>query len=174
MKPKDPMKSLPLKRATNEMREKFREAMERRAAENVRVPGPRGRTIIEGYATTSGDGFWSNEKRRVFVSLEVAGGEITGPGRYGGRHHGQLHANFLKRDWDTQRLGLIYTDHGFLGDVKDALKKAGMKNYGDLEYSEQGMQGGVGFHMYEDFVDFDIGDALARELVDKGYATIGR
>jgi len=121
--------------------------------------------VTRGVASTDGRGNWSTAKKSIQFFLEAP--SSIGIDHYTGRprYHGSMNAYFDPREWNTQKLGLIYTDRTFLKGVRDALKKAGFKYPHDLEYSEQGAQGDV-------YVNFDIGDGLARELVDKGFVDV--
>lgn len=126
--------------------------------------------IAAGIASTDGKGHWSNVKKTVHFILEVPHAfSIDGKGFYG-----SMNAYFLPEEWNTTKDGLIYTDKTFLKGVQDALRRKGFKHASDLHYSEQGMQGGVGFNRSKNFVNFDVGSGLARELVDKGYAAAGK
>jgi hypothetical protein len=69
---------------------------------------------------------------------------------------GNLKVTFSPNDWDVYTDGLIYLDNCFLDDVRKALKKYFI-NGNDIDYSEQGRQGIT-------FVDFDIGNKLAKEI----------
>ncbi len=119
-------------------------------------------TITRGVAKTDGKGWWSTTAKAVPILLEVSHGEIVD---YPHALVGHLHAAFAKKDWNTRKLGLIYTDATFLEGVQTLLREAGFAHYADLRYSEQGMQG-------YDYVDFNVGDQLARELVRRGHATL--
>lgn len=127
--------------------------------------------IAAGIASTDGKGHWSNVKKTVHFILEVPHAfSVDGKGFYG-----SMNAYFLPEEWDTMKDGLIYTDKTFLKGVQDALRRKGFKHADGLSYSEQGMQGGVGLKPRRgNFVNFDVGSGLARELVDKGYAAVGR
>lgn len=127
--------------------------------------------IAAGIASTDGKGNWSAAKKTVHFILEVPYA-FSADGK---RLYGSMNAYFLPEEWNTEKDGLIYTDKTFLKGVQDALRRKGFKHAGDLHYSEQGMQGGVGFNRSRgggNFVNFDVGSDLARELVDKGYAAV--
>lgn len=112
---------------------------------------------IKGVGHTNGKGLWSKEVKTIPFTLEL-------PGRVycwwdeDFKVYGHAHANFSTRKWDTWKHGLIYTDKQFIKDVQKTLKEFGVKNYNDIHYSEQGMQG-------DNYVDMDIGDKLIKELI---------
>lgn len=53
----------------------------------------------------------------------------------------QLLVLAIPKGYDPGVTGLIYTDPGFLRDVKALLKELGMLAWSRVDYSEQGMQG---------------------------------
>lgn len=114
--------------------------------------------IAQGTADVKGDGLWSktpmnNLKIHILPDRAFLADE---DGLYG-----QINAYFNTRIWDTDKLGLIYTDSLFEKHIKRILKEAGFKRSYDIGYSEQGMQG-------HDYVNFDVGEKLAAELDKKG------
>lgn len=103
--------------------------------------------------STNGKGLWSQAKRKVPVlRLEL---DIF---RYlGDPDRGELRAYFDTAVWNTNLLGIIYTDPQWMRDFRRHLSKefsaAAVKNIG---YSEAGMQGDA-------FVSMDVGDKFIRE-----------
>ena len=91
--------------------------------------------------TTCGDGLWSTEATEVFV--ESINMFISTEGEDGDYCDGDLQAYFTEATWDTDKLGLIYTDSAFLECVHTELIKAGISIEAAeaVDYSEQGMQG---------------------------------
>ena len=92
--------------------------------------------------TTCGDGYWSDIAKEVFV--ESINMFIASDGSIDSDYcDGDLQAYFTDDTWDTDELGLIYTDTEFLNCVHTALIKAGISIEAAeaVEYSEQGMQG---------------------------------
>lgn len=61
--------------------------------------------------------------------------------------YGELRVYFDTDTWDTREDGLIYTDEGFLRELREFLNAHGLPG-SDVDYSEQGMQG-------DDFVSLD-------------------
>lgn len=93
--------------------------------------------------TTSGDGYWSRAVKNVrIVDMRV-------PYVNDERDFGELRVYFNTADWDVNVDGLIYTDKGFMTDLRNFLALQGLDNL-DVEYSEQGMQG-------DNFVSLDVG-----------------
>jgi len=84
---------------------------------------------------TTGKGLWSLAKRPVKVHrLEVIDhSEYSFDGA-------ELRVHFTRKSWDRSRYGLIYTDPGFLNDLKAALR-ARFGLVSNIGYSEHGMQG---------------------------------
>jgi len=92
---------------------------------------------------TSGNGLWSNTKG----SVEITDMQVTYVNDE--RDFGELCVYFNDGHWDVNIDGLIYTDKGFLDELRMFLEQHGLPG-ADVHYSEQGMQG-------DDFVSFDIG-----------------
>jgi hypothetical protein len=93
---------------------------------------------------TSGDGYWSGEQRAVEITglcLSYVNDEET---------FGELRVYFNTDTWDTMQHGLIYTDELFIKELEAYLIGQGLAG-GDVNYSEQGMQG-------DNYVSLDVGD----------------
>jgi hypothetical protein len=93
---------------------------------------------------TNGKGYWSN----VAQAVNVTGATVAYVNDEG--DFGELRVYF--NNWDTNKLGLIYTDKQFMREFKEVLATklgftdAQLKN---VCYSEQGMQG-------DNYVSMDI------------------
>lgn len=117
---------------------------------------------IRGSAKTDGRGLWSREARNVTFTLEI-------PSSYGITVYpndaqylfADAEAYFPKKCWNTEKHGLIYTDELFLKGVRRTLKDSGIKNFKDIDYTEQGMQG-------SEYVSLGVGADLLAELIDTG------
>jgi hypothetical protein len=98
--------------------------------------------------STSGKGYWSNVAKPVLITnMRVA--YVNDENDFG-----ELRVYFDTDYWDVNKDGLIYTDSGFMTDLRNFLALQGLNNL-DVEYSEQGMQG-------DNYVSLDIGgDFLA-------------
>ena len=91
---------------------------------------------------TGGDGLWSRFKRLVPVTrLELSANDES--------DYGELRVYFDVRNWNVNKLGLIYTDRAFMNSLQRRLDKMGLAGT-DVSYSEQGMQG-------DDYVSCDVG-----------------
>ncbi len=96
--------------------------------------------------STSGDGYWSNVVKPVLITnMRVA--YVNDENDFG-----ELRVYFDTKFWDVNVDGLIYTDSGFMTDLRNFLAVQGLNNL-DVEYSEQGMQG-------DNYVSLDIGKAF--------------
>ena len=93
--------------------------------------------------TTSGDGYWSDLIHNVRIT-DMKLGYVNDE-----QDFGELRVYFNTRDWDVHKDGLIYTDSGFMTDLRNFLTLQGLDNL-DVDYSEQGMQG-------NDYVSLDVG-----------------
>ncbi len=94
--------------------------------------------------TTTGDGYWSNVAKQVLITdmrVTYVNDE---------RDFGELRVYFDRSTWDVNEDGLIYTDRGFMTDLRNFLAIQGLDNL-DVDYSEQGMQG-------DNYVSLDIGE----------------
>ena len=106
---------------------------------------------VKFVASTDGSGFWSRDKRNVQITqIEV----IT----YGGENFGELRAYFLKKSWNLEKHGLIYTDNLWMKQFRKHLQSIGFseKAAKDVDYSEQGMQG-------NNYVSMDVGAKFIKE-----------
>ncbi len=93
--------------------------------------------------STSGGGYWSNVAKPVVITnMRVA--YVNDENDFG-----ELRVYFDTKTWDVNEDGLIYTDKGFMTDLRNFLALQGLNNL-DVEYSEQGMQG-------DNYVSLDIG-----------------
>ena len=92
---------------------------------------------------TAGDGYWSNVAKAVRI-VDMRLGYVADD-----KEFGELRVYFNTEDWDVDNDGLIYTDSGWLVDLRNFLALQGLDNL-DVEYSEQGMQG-------DDYVSLDVG-----------------
>jgi len=99
---------------------------------------------------TSGDGWWSLQEKAV----KITGLEVN---RSAERAlFGELRVFFDAATWDIEKDGYIYTDKGFLKELRDYLKRAGYASgFGTVGYSEFGMQG-------DNFVSLDVGAAFIK------------
>lgn len=105
--------------------------------------------------TTNADGLWSRAVRNVRIV------DMTVPYVNDERDFGELKVYFNTEDWNVNKTGLIYTDKGFMTDLRNFLALHGLNNL-DVEYSEQGMQG-------DDYVSLDIG----KDFIDSWEAKFG-
>ena len=86
-------------------------------------------------ANTTGDGYWSDAVRPVHVKqismylFNVDHGYNEDVGIY-----------YDENTWNNKNLGLIYTDKGFLEEVRKQLVQVLGPSGADIDYSEQGMQ----------------------------------
>jgi hypothetical protein len=102
--------------------------------------------------STNGNGYWSN----VAQAVNVTGATVAYVNDEG--DFGELRVYF--NNWDTDKLGLIYTDKQFMREFKEVLvTKLGFtdKQLKNVCYSEQGMQG-------DNYVSMDI---LSADIINK-------
>ena len=87
------------------------------------------------YCSTNGSSLWSSDKKKVKVyklyPSTVWDGYVT------------FEASFLKKDWNVNKLGLIYTDKLWIKEFRNNLVKLGVPRgiANTIDYTEQGMQG---------------------------------
>ena len=106
---------------------------------------------------TSGIGYWSNEARAVnttHIQLAYENDDSD---------FGELRVYFDTNTWDVDLHGLIYTDKGFIKDLRKALAEHDLAGF-DVEYSEQGMQG-------DNYVSLDVGEAFIRSYYESARDT---
>lgn len=108
---------------------------------------------------TDGSGYWSNVAKAVEIT-DMRLGYVSDE-----KDFGELCVYFNTKTWDVNKHGLIYTDRGFITDLRNFLTLQGLDNL-DVDYSEQGMQG-------DDYVSLDIGgDFIASWTAKFGEASI--
>lgn len=99
---------------------------------------------------TNGTGIWSSKRTGVEITrMEL----IEGPGNYS-----ELRVFFDDMTWFNSVDGLIYTDNGWLKELKSFFKNRGYKTWAQIDYSEQGMQG-------SDYVSLDATESFANEFI---------
>lgn len=105
---------------------------------------------VNFYCNVDGTGHWSRHSRKVKhekISLTVTWEKnysIT-PGS------AEFRVYFFNKEWDVEKVGLIYTDPKWIMELKNNLSLLGFsdKSLKGLNYSEQGMQG-------DDYVSMDV------------------
>ncbi len=102
-------------------------------------------------ANTNGNGLWSDVVATVrVIRLEA----LVWPENQelGDDEFGELRVVFDINSWNTSENGLIYTDKGFIENLRSRLALMGFTDteLDDMSYSEAGMQG-------RDYVSMDIG-----------------
>lgn len=111
---------------------------------------------------TAGNGLWSTEERKVKVQKASMRGFMPEfPGA------ADLRVKFSTKTWDTDKLGLIYTDRLWLRELRKLFVNLGFseKAAKEVDYSEQGMQG-------DNYVSLDVGKYFLKEWRLKGL-TVG-
>ena len=103
--------------------------------------------------TTSGDGYWTNLVRNVRIT-DMRLGYVNDEYDFG-----ELRVYFNTVDWPVDDNGLIYTDLGFMTDLRNFLAVQGLNNL-DVDYSEQGMQG-------NNYVSLDVGKPFLASWFNK-------
>ena len=108
--------------------------------------------------STSGQGYWTDVAKfvRVLSIRQVIDSSDDG-------YISDMQVNFDNNSWDVGEDGLIYTDPGFLKNLRKFLVGIGIPRdiAGDVDYSEQGMQG-------DDYVSCDanaFGEYVADQFV---------
>ena len=97
--------------------------------------------------TTNGKGWWSDQKRAVNIKkIEIEsiandnGDEIDFRDKTQTPNSMYIRVFFLKKSWNVEKHGLIYTDKKWLTQLRKGLREIGVTATG-LYYTEQGMQG---------------------------------
>ena len=107
---------------------------------------------------TTGRGFWSSVSAAVHctdISMAYCDEECS---------WAELRVYFDTATWDVDAQGLVYTDPGFLNDLKQLLTDRGLV-VEDLSYSEQGMQG-------DDYVSLDAGPLFIAAWCAAGHGVL--
>lgn len=109
--------------------------------------------LNKAICNTSGDGFWSREKKSVILkNMKID--EICDDDKYG-----ELCVYFDSDSWNTEKDGLIYTDRLFISEFRTILQNLGFskEESNNANYSEQGMQG-------DNFVSMDVGEKFLQRF----------
>lgn len=104
--------------------------------------------------STNGDNLWSDAVKKVKTTeleLDAVRDED--------RMWGELLVYFDPASWNVSDLGLIYTDNGFIEELRDELNFMGF-DADNVAYSEQGMQG-------RDYVSLDVGENFIKSWMKK-------
>ena len=102
---------------------------------------------METIFSTSGKGYWSNVAKPVQVTdMRLAYVNED-------KDFGELRVYFNTKFWDVNTDGLIYTDKGFIAELRDFLIAHELSD--DVDYSEQGMQG-------DNYVSLDVGEGFIK------------
>ena len=99
--------------------------------------------------TTNGKGLWSTRKQAVEIVDMQLGRATLWEDDSEKDMFGELRVAFNPDTWDTSSGHLIYTDRGWLKELREFLDAHGLPGR-DVSYSEQGMQG-------TDYVSLDAG-----------------
>ena len=119
---------------------------------------------LAAFAYTNGRGLWScRPGRRVeLTKMDISyldwDSEAVGKDRIY-PYFGHIRVFFKTKSWNTGREGLIYTDPGFLRDLKRILRDRGF-DVRDLGYSEEGAQGRT-------YVDLDVGRKFLKSWANR-------
>lgn len=112
---------------------------------------------------TNGDGLWSNVTKAVDVThiechvMSFEEDDVDIPAN--SDMWGELRVHYDVLTWNYQNDGLIYTDRGFIDELRGYLELNGLDDK-DVGYSEQGMQG-------FDYVSLDVGKEFIDSWVTK-------
>jgi hypothetical protein len=98
------------------------------------------------FNTDGARGLWSNKAKAVEI-VDMVIGYCDDE-----KDFGELCVKFNTDTWNNDEDGLIYTDGGFMAEMRAFLNAHGLAG-ADVDYSEQGMQG-------DDYVSCDIGKAF--------------
>jgi hypothetical protein len=119
-------------------------------------------------AETNGKGLWSSRVKSIkhnradinfyrdYSEPDVASEFESGkPARI---NSAELRVYFTKKDWETSKHGLIYSDKAWIKDLRSHLVKMGYstRSAKSVDYSEQGMQG-------TDYVSLDVSKQFLKE-----------
>lgn len=104
-------------------------------------------------------GLWSNVAKAVTITDIQLGKGTIWEGESLDKAFGELRVYFDTATWNTREDGLIYTDRGFLNELRAFLKLHGLPGK-DVSYSEQGMQG-------NDYVSLDAGGKFYKAWMTK-------
>jgi hypothetical protein len=110
------------------------------------------------YINTNGTGLWSSKARPVRI-VDMRLGYVNAEPGDGMPTFGELCVVFDKDTWSVRDDGLIYTDEGFLSELRSVLEERGLPG-SDVSYSEQGLQG-------NDYVSLDVGEDFLRAWGEK-------
>jgi len=83
---------------------------------------------------TNGTGYWSSEKRAVGIKdiqIDSTDDDLV---------YCDIFVHFKRKDWNTEKHGLIYTDRQWLKEFRKVCDSLGLPG-SDVNYTEQGMQG---------------------------------
>jgi hypothetical protein len=104
-------------------------------------------------------GLWNNQAKAVSITDMKLGYIDDELDEHGRCTFGELRVYFDTASWNVREDGLIYTDRGWITDLREFLNAHGLVA-DDVSYSEQGMQG-------DDYVSLDVGELFLASWAEK-------
>jgi hypothetical protein len=104
-------------------------------------------------------GLWNNRAKAVTITDIQLGYIDDELDQHGRCTFGELRVYFDIASWNVREDGLIYTDRGWIADLREFLNAHGLVA-DDVSYSEQGMQG-------DDYVSLDVGELFLASWAEK-------
>lgn len=117
---------------------------------------------INFITSTNGNGWWGEPKDNIVLYKAHLHESTLRFSRSPDDSFGELRIFFKKKTWNINKNGLIYTDVGWLKQLKNHFIQIGFSKKATkcISYSEQGMQG-------DNYVSLDAWGAFIKEWNDK-------
>lgn len=123
-------------------------------------------SIVTGKLTTSGTGPNTSVQKKLYV--KIFAGEFSNRPPTPKKAKvllGELVVKYSAREWPVKKYGDLMDDPGFLEGVGSILKGLNFENYDNLSYST------TQYDM-RDTVTLKVGTKLAKEILDRGLASL--
>lgn len=123
-------------------------------------------SILTGKVTTSGTGPNTEVKKKLYVKIFAGEFSERAPTPKKAKVLlGELVIKYSAREWPIKKYGNLLDDPGFLEGVKDLLRDKNCAHADALKYSSNQYD-------MKDTITLRVGKELAREILDRGWATL--
>jgi len=123
-------------------------------------------SIITGKITTTTPSSGNANAKRLYVKIFPGAFTMRAPRPKKAKVlMGELLVRYSGREWPEKKNGPLVGDQGFLGGISNMLRGLNLENADDLSWSDDQ-------HLIKETVTIRVGPRLAKEMLDRGMATL--
>jgi hypothetical protein len=123
-------------------------------------------SIITGKITTTTPSPGNANVRRLYVKIFPGAFTMRPPRPKKAKIlMGELLVRYSGREWPEKKNGPLVGDHGFLGGIANMLRDLNLEHADDITWSEEQ-------HSIKETVTIRVGTKLAKEMLDRGMASL--